>query len=58
MKNNFIDVYKSWNDYETNLTLFLKKIKKNNFKWKEIFYKSISFAALTASVLLLTPSFL
>ena len=27
MKNNFIDVYKSWNDYETNLTLFLKKIK-------------------------------
>ncbi len=39
MKNNFIDVYKSWNDYETNLTLFLKKIKKNNFKWKEIFYK-------------------
>ena len=39
MKNNFIDVYKSWNDYETNLTLFLKKIKKNNFNWKEIFYK-------------------
>lgn len=39
MKNNFIDVYKSWNDYETNLTLFLKKIKKNNFKWKEIFNK-------------------
>ena len=39
MKKNFIDVYKSWNNYETNLTLFLKKIKKNNFKWKEIFYK-------------------
>lgn len=39
MKNNFIDVYKSWNDYETNLTLFLKKLKKIILNGKKYFIK-------------------
>ena len=39
LKKDFIDIHKLWNDYETTLTLFLNKTKKNDYEWEKLFYK-------------------